>query len=128
MTSASQNKFTIGGFEINKVRTNNKIVLQFPSACAEKSQATESAKRKSRIKVHQFTPVDDRKAIARAFYTLGRSVRWLAKMAGRSECTIEEILRSAHDDQVGTLRQALAEVSGPGPSGPAAAWPVRRAA
>lgn len=102
------------------------MVIPFPTRCAEKSEVTVNIHRKHRVKIHQFTPMDDRKAIARAFYTLGRSVRWLARMADRSESTIEEILRSAHDEQVGVLRHALKVNTAPRPSGPV--LPTRRAA
>lgn len=113
----------LGGLEASKFIDSN-IVLQFPARCAEKSESTVNKNRKSKVKVHQFIPMDDRKSIARAFYVLGRSVRWLAKMASRegftvTECTIEEIIRSEHDEQVGVLRHALnVNVVTPRPSGP----------
>jgi hypothetical protein len=96
------------------------IVMQFPRQSAGTSQTAEFSKAKQRVKVHQFTPADDRRAIAHAFFVLGKSVRWLAKMARRSECTIEEIIRSSHDAQLGTLRHAagLIVVSPTQPSGP----------
>lgn len=57
----------------------------------------------------RFIPRDDRRSIANAFYSLGRTVRWLKRVNGNlTEREIEDVIREEYRE---AQRRALATSS-----------------